>query len=105
MKYYHATPMENLTSISTEGIRLSPDGVVYLCTKPEDCLKFALVHGVTNVLVLEVNIPANWVIETFDHSETFFKCRCWGSTRAIPTNRIKNYIKYDLAAAAKKLNA
>lgn len=96
MIFYHATPYSNLSSICTSGLKLSCDGVVYMCKKPEDCLKFAMMHGVMSVLVCKVDIPKEWVIETFDHSEAFFKCRCFGSTKPIPVSKIKDYVQYDL---------
>lgn len=96
MKYYHATPFNNLNSILEQGLHRSIDGVVYLCEKPEDCLKFAGVHLIQHVLLCEVNIPASWVVETFDHNITFFKCRYYGSTKDIPISRITNYTEYYL---------
>ena len=93
-KYYHATDYKNLDSIMNEGLRLSCDGVVYLCKKPEDCLKFAVVHCVRQILVIEVEIDDKDVVETFDHSEAFFKCRCYGSTKAIPVKNFTNMKVY-----------
>lgn len=96
MKYYHATSMANLASISTEGIKPSFEGIVYLTTTPEDSLKFMLVHLVLDVVVCEVDLPKNKVEETFDHSEAFFKCRCFGHRGTIPPSKITKYTQYDL---------
>lgn len=94
MKFYHATVFSNYPDIAASGIRRSIDGVVYLCKKPEDSLKFVAVRGIKDVLMCEVDIPSSWTIETFDHCEAFFKCRCFGSTKDIPTSRITNYSRY-----------
>jgi hypothetical protein len=96
--YYHVTELSNLDSIVCNGLELrNMEKLVYLCEKPEDCLKFALVHGMQGeVLVLTVELDEADVIETFDHSEAFFKCRCWGSTKAIPTFKIIEYKKYTI---------
>lgn len=96
--YYHATELSNLDSIVCNGLEpRNIEKLVYLCEKPGDCLKFALVHGVQGeVLVLTVELDDSDVIETFDHSEAFFKCRCWGSTKAIPPSKITEYVKYTI---------
>ncbi len=93
--YYHATELSNLNSIVCSGLELrNMEKLVYLCEKPEDCLKFALVHGVRGeVLVLTVELDEADVIETFDHSEAFFKCRCWvllRQSRRLKSSSIRN---------------
>lgn len=95
--YYHATDFDNLVSILDKGIELrNAEKLVYLCEKPEDCLKFAKVYGKTEVLVLTVEVEEDDVIETFDHNERFFQCRCFGSTKAIPLSRITEWMKYTI---------
>ena len=98
MVFYHATPLDNLGSICSQGLYPGPDGVVYLCKKPKECLRFSLMYGVISVLVCKVDIPKEWVIETFDHSFEFFRCRCFGSTRPISATKIKAYTQYDLSS-------
>lgn len=93
--FYHATPFSNLIEILDKGIECrNIERIVYLCEKPEDCLKFARIHGNTDVLVLKVRVPDKDVIETFDHSEAFFKCRCFASTKPIKLHNIVEYVRY-----------
>lgn len=95
--YYHATSLTNLVSILDTGIELcNIEQYVYLCEKPEDCLKFALLHGEHNVLVCECVCNKKDIIETFDHSKYFFKCRCFASTKPISEKNIIGYTSYKL---------
>ena len=96
MVLYHATPYSNLISIVSEGIKLSSDGVVYACEKPEECLRFAYVHGCYDVLVIKFKVDKRKVVETFDHSYEFFKCRCFGSKIPVTLDMIEDYYRYDL---------
>ena len=92
---YHATDYDNIYSIAATGLELrNAEQLIYCCEKPEDCLKFALIHGVRHVLVLKVEADDKDVVETFDHSESFFKCRCYGITKPLPTTQIKEYFEY-----------
>lgn len=95
---YHATKMSNLASILNKGLELrNAERLVYLCEKPEDCLKFALVRGMQGeVLVVAVQVADKDIIETFDHSPTFFRCRCFASTKPIAAESITNYMKYTI---------
>ena len=94
---YHATAFENLPSILDKGLELrNCEKLVYLCDKPFDCLKFAKLHGVSTVLVCKVKVKESDLIETFDHSEAFFQCRCWGSVKPIPISNIKEFTKYEI---------
>lgn len=105
MKFYHATPYENLADIASNGIRIQNyEGLVYLCENQNNCLKFMLIRGIIDVLVCEIDIPKSWVIETFEHAESVFKCRCFGSTKPIPANKIKNYYRHDLSTYFAKLH-
>lgn len=88
-RYFHATDFQNLCSIMEQGLKLSYDGVVYLCEKAEDALKFAVIHCIPKILVIEVDVDDSNIVETFDHSEVFFKCKCYGSTKPIP---VKNFV-------------
>ena len=92
---YHATAFENKDSIMLNGLQLrNPEQLIYLCETPFDCLKFAAIHFQTHVLVVEVKVPESWVIESFDHSEQFFKCRCFASTKPISTTKITDWLEY-----------
>lgn len=103
MILYHATPMENLGSIAQDGLVLGVDHVVYGCEKPKDALKFAFLHGVDDVLVVKFKVPRKCVVETFDHSEMLFKCRCWGSKVPIAPDMIIEYRKHDLRPFRQRL--
>ena len=87
--YYHSTSQHNFYSIlSDEKINPSPEGIVYCCTTPEDWLKFAAVRALSNddpYVVLKIDVPDEAEVEeTFDHSEVFFKCRCFGIVGEVP---------------------
>ncbi len=103
MILYHATPMENLGSIMQDGLILGVDHVVYGCEKPKDALKFAFLHGVDDVLVVKFKVSRKCVVETFDHSEMIFKCRCRGSTVPIAPDMIVEYRKHDLRPFRQRL--
>lgn len=67
-----------------------------MCETAQDCLKFAYMRGNTDVLVLKVKVNEKDVIETFDHSQAFFKCRCFGSKMPIKQHNIVEYVRYKL---------
>lgn len=96
MKYYHATSMSSyLNILKDETIKPGFDGLVYLTEEISHALRFVAIRGLKEIVVLEIEIPdAINVIETFDHSEAFFKCRSFGYQGSIPSNCIKNVIKY-----------
>lgn len=102
MILYHATDYKNLASISSNGLKRGVDGVVYGCKTPNDCLKFAHVHGVKKALVIKFQVDKENVVETFDHCYEFFKCRCYGATVDVPTDKIKGFSVYDLTAVGKR---
>lgn len=87
-KFYHATTIEKLPIILNEGLRadLNIEGIVYLCEKPEDAAKFMMVRGYKDFIVLECELDEREVVEQFDHSQSFFKCRCWGLSRNVKPN-------------------
>lgn len=95
--FYHATNFDNLASILSKGLLVNKtcDGI-YLCEKSEDCLKFVYMHGLTNVLVLKCKVDERYVKESFDHSQSFFKCRAWVTDKDIPSKNIIEYIQYKL---------
>ena len=95
---YHATNALNYISILESGLRPGIDGIVYLAETPEDAIKFVIVKGISRILVVEIRVPlelSNTIIETFDHSEAFFKCRAFGSIVPIELDRIVDYYMFD----------
>lgn len=100
MQYlYHATPYNNLINILNEGIKPSLEGYSYLTEKPEQAVMFLAIRGIKEILVVKIKIlkeDEQNIIETFDHSASFFKCRCFGHIGVIKTSRIKEYYKYEL---------
>lgn len=96
--FYHATSMDNLLSIYESGILVDKTVYgIYLCEKPEDCLKFVYLHRLTNVLMLKCKVDERHVEESFDHSQAFFKCSSYVTDKDIPTKNILEYIRYDLS--------
>lgn len=92
MKYlYHATPFANLGSISCEGLKPQADGLVYLGETENDAAKFIAIRGCKDILIVKVKVPKrleNTIIETFDHSYSFFQCRSFASSIPIEPDRI-----------------
>lgn len=98
-KYYHATDFNNLGNIIVNGIQPGPDGLVYMCEGPTDAIKFLYIRGYKHLLVCEIKISKldeKNIIETFDHSFEFFKCRAFGYRGHIDIDKITNYIEYNL---------
>ncbi len=97
--FYHGTPYENMLNIMENGIDPGPDGLVYMCEKPEDCAKFLYIRGIRNIAVFKIKIPKkleNNVEETFDHSYDFFKCRAFGYFGHIDNNMIEPCMQYKI---------
>ena len=87
--YYHSTSEPNFYSIlQDKQINTSLEGIVYCCETEEDCLKFAAIRSICSphgVGVIVINVPDDIEVEeTFDHSETFFKCKSYGIPCAVP---------------------
>ena len=95
-KYYHATDFENLIPILDEGLKVGPDGIVYLTETPEDALKFVMLRGLKSILVIEVEVEEGKVEEQFDHNYNFFKCKAYGHDGDICTGQCTNFTKYEL---------
>lgn len=96
---YHATAFSNLGSILSKGIKNGFDGVIYLAETREDALKFVAIRLIGQpIAVIEVEIDNDNekdILESFDHSQAFFKCRAWMSTEEISPDRISNCWKYE----------
>lgn len=95
MKYYHGTTEENaLSIIKDKTIYTGYDKCVYLCSTPQDCIKFLSIRGVDSVYVFEVDIPEHVSVqESFDHNENFFKCKAYYIDRNIPEDWIVDSVK------------
>ena len=100
MRYlYHSTPYENLYKILDKGLLPGRDGLIYLCETPQNCNKFLIIRGFVKLLTVRVKVPKkleNTIIETFDHSEEFFKCRAFASRIPIPLDRIDKFTVWEL---------
>lgn len=95
MIYYHATDYKNLQSILDKGLlNDNLEGIVYLCKEPTDAIKFPYIHGVNDILVIEVDIDEQEVEGTFDHSEVFFRCKAYGYPHPILLDNIVRFIRY-----------
>lgn len=98
-KYYHATPYENLGDIICNGINAGIDGLVYMCKQPKEAASFIAIRGIKDILVVEIKVYKAMeknVIETFDHSEAFFKCRAFGYKGNIDTKYLGKFTRYQL---------
>ena len=95
MKMYHATNIENLSSILEKGILRGFDGIVYLAEKPEYAARFLKVRLVKEILVIEVDVPEEKIEEQFDHNEKFFGCKAFGYPEDIPVEMIGDLYKFE----------
>lgn len=93
--YYHATPFENLESILAQGIRKGCDGVVYLTEKPEEAVRFVAIRGYKKILVVGVEFEEDSIKESFDHSQTFFKCKAYYYSNDIPADETTEFRTYE----------
>lgn len=88
MKYYHATDYSNMESILENGLKVSSwDKVVYMCKKPNEALRFTALRFLEKTVVFEIDIPTkekDKVSESFDHSESFFKCKAYMYSENVP---------------------
>lgn len=87
MIMYHATDMENLGSILSNGIRPSIEGIVFLAETPEDAIKFIMLRGYPQIVALKVDVED--VFETFDHNSNFYSCRAFAVKGTIEPDSIK----------------
>lgn len=93
--YYHATPFENLESIMDQGILRGCDGVVYLTERPEEAARFVAIRGVMKILVVGIEIEEDFIEESFDHSQAFFRCRAYMFKGDIPADEITEFLQYE----------
>ena len=93
--YYHATPLENLESIMDQGIRRGCDGVIYLTQEPYEAARFVAIRGYTKILVVGIELEQHMITESFDHNESFFKCKAYTYPDDIPADEITEFLKYE----------
>lgn len=95
MKFYHATSPENMQKIIDDGkIKHSFGGEVFLCRKPLDACKFLVLRGLRHVSVIEVELNKKDVQESYDHAESFFKCKAYvhsGDIQLSGNESVKEY--------------
>ena len=91
---YHATDFINLPSIMEKGLFTGCDGVIYLCEKPEESLRFIFLHGIKEVLVVKVLIEEKMLEESFDHNEQYFGCKAYTYGQNIGLDEIDSFLKY-----------
>lgn len=94
---YHGTSEDNFNKIISEGvIKTSFDGYIYCCETEEDVLKFMYIRNFNRkpCIILELQIPEEDVTETFDHSQAFFQCRCFGITKPVPFDDVVDCKKF-----------
>ena len=96
--FYHATNAENLDNILNNGIEArNIERLVYMTETEQDALKFMAFRFYPEVAVFKIKVPKKFehnVIETFDHSYGFFKCRAFGYKGNIPLEMISSYQLY-----------
>ena len=77
-KYYHAATPETMEKIVSDGVvKKGIDGCIYICERPDDAAKFVAIRGHEVIDVIELNLPEDKVIESYDHSIQFFGCRAF----------------------------
>lgn len=94
--YYHATEEKNFDSILEKGILKGIDGVVYVCEKPEEAVRFLAIRGIKIIFVFEVHIEESFISESFDHNERFFRCKAYMYSKDILREEIVGCSKYEL---------
>ena len=97
-KYYHGTSYSNLLKIIEDGkIKTSIEGIVYLAKTKEEAFRFVALRYMTeDIAVIELDLDDSKVIETFDHSQTFFKARAFGYEGEIDIECATNCWKYPI---------
>lgn len=89
--YYHATSETNFRKIMQSGsLHTGIDGIVYLTESAEDAYAFIGIRVWDEdiyILCIE-GLDESKVVETFDHSYEFFKCRSYGYPEDISTKNI-----------------
>ena len=97
-KYYHGTSYSNLLKIIEDGkIKTSIEGLVYLAKTKEEAFRFVALRYMTeDIAVIELELNESKIIETFDHSQKFFKAKAFGYEGAINTKNVTNCSNYPI---------
>ena len=97
-KYYHGTSYSNLLKIIEYGkVKTSMEGIVYLAKTKEEAFKFVALRYMTeDIAVIELELDESKIVETFDHSQKFFKARTFGYEGEIDTQYATNCWKYPI---------
>ena len=103
-KYYKCTYYSNLLKIIDNGkIYTSLEGIVYLAKTKEEAFRFVVIRYMTeDIAVIELELDDSKIIETFDHSQKFFKARAFGYEGEIDTQLVTNCWKYPIEERYKK---
>ena len=88
-KLYHSTKVENLDNILVNGLKTGCDGCIYFADSIQNSLKFVLIRGIPldETVTIEVDIKdldSKLIDFSYDHSESFFGCKAYLYTSAIP---------------------
>ena len=87
--FYHATSEDGFSAIMREGVKVN--GGVYLADSFQNAAKFLLIRGVNPIYVIKISgkkLDKNLLSESFDHSESFFKCKAYVYDGDINPNKI-----------------
>lgn len=94
MLLYHATDMDNLSSIEEQGLKTNLGGV-FFAEHADLAATFLFLRGVNNIVVLAVELDEAEVQESFDHNETWFKrtlkkdsCKCYTYSHDVNPEKI-----------------
>mgnify|MGYP001623730981 CR=1 FL=1 len=97
-KYYHASSYDNYYSILDKGIKTDRFGEIFLCKKPEEAARFLVVRGIKDIVAFEIELDDSEVKESFDHSETFFKCKAYTLNRDIKADEILDITRWEVGS-------
>jgi hypothetical protein len=68
-RLYHATCLNNIPSILDQGLKKSPfEGGVYLTDSEESAVRWVLVRGIQNIVVIGVDVEEEKLQPGVDHS-------------------------------------
>lgn len=101
MKLYHATTQANFNKIVEDGF-LRPcgfDRCIFLADNKTSAAMFLALRGEKKIIVFEVDsnvLYEDELTESFDHSQSFFKCRAYMYTDDISLDDVDMIYQYDL---------
>lgn len=95
--YYHATAIENLSSILENGLKAGNQGCVFMTENEEEAVRFLAIRLVPEIVTFKIKVykkDYDKVQETFDHSQQFFQCKAFGYFGDISAENITASRKY-----------